>query len=129
MKSALLLAGLFAEGVTEVEEPTPTRDHTERLFRHFGLPLEVEGRRVRTWRTGPFPAKDLVVPGDFSSAAFFLVAALVTPGSEVVVEGGAEPHPHRPPHRPQGHGGGPGWRVLEGEAGSPWGGCGPGIAS
>ena len=87
VKSALLLAGLFAEGATEVEEPVPTRDHTERLFRHFGLPLWVEGNRIRTQRTGPFPAKDLVVPGDFSSAAFFLVAALLVPGSEVVVEG------------------------------------------
>jgi 3-phosphoshikimate 1-carboxyvinyltransferase len=69
VKSALLLAGLFAEGETEVEEPTPTRDHTERLFRHFGLPLWVAGNRVRTAKTGPFPAKDLTVPGDFSSAA------------------------------------------------------------
>ncbi|MER3556973.1 MAG: 3-phosphoshikimate 1-carboxyvinyltransferase, partial [Thermus sp.] len=54
VKSALLLAGLFAEGVTEVVEPIPTRDHTERLFRYFGLPLEVEGNRIRTWKTGPF---------------------------------------------------------------------------
>ncbi|RTH12539.1 3-phosphoshikimate 1-carboxyvinyltransferase, partial [Thermus scotoductus] len=87
VKSALLLAGLFAEGVTEVVEPVPTRDHTERLFRHFGLPLEAEGPRVRTRRAEPFPARDLTVPGDFSSAAFFLVAALLTPGSEVTVEG------------------------------------------
>lgn len=92
VKSALLLAGLFAEGVTEVVEPIPTRDHTERLFRHFGLPLEVvfspgEGNRIRTWKTGPFRARDLTVPGDFSSAAFFLVAALITPGSELRIEG------------------------------------------
>ncbi len=87
VKSALLLAGLFAEGVTEVVEPIPTRDHTERLFRYFGLPLEVEGNRIRTWKTGPFPARDLTVPGDFSSAAFFLVAALITKDSLVRIEG------------------------------------------
>ncbi|AEB11425.1 3-phosphoshikimate 1-carboxyvinyltransferase [Marinithermus hydrothermalis] len=87
VKSALLLAGLFAEGETEVEEPAPTRDHTERLFRHYGLPLEVEGRRVRTHIAAPYPAKDLVVPGDFSSAAFFIVAALITPESEVTIDG------------------------------------------
>ena len=122
VKSALLLAGLFAEGVTEVEEPTPTRDHTERLFRHFGLPLEVEGRRVRTWRTGPFPAKDLAVPGDFSSAAFFLVAALVTPGSEVVVEGvGLNPTRTGLLTVLKAMGADLEWRVLEGEAGEPVG--------
>lgn len=122
VKSALLLAGLFAEGVTEVEEPTPTRDHTERLFRHFGLPLEVEGRKVRTWRTGPFPAKDLVVPGDFSSAAFFLVAALVTPGSEVVVEGvGLNPTRTGLLTVLKAMGADLEWQVLEGEAGEPVG--------
>ncbi|WP_347240473.1 3-phosphoshikimate 1-carboxyvinyltransferase [Thermus sp.] len=122
VKSALLLAGLFAEGMTEVEEPLPTRDHTERLFRHFGLPLEVEGRRVRTWRTGPFPAKDLVVPGDFSSAAFFLVAALLTPGSEVVVEGvGLNPTRTGLLRVLRAMGADLEWQVLEGEAGEPVG--------
>ncbi|RIH88149.1 3-phosphoshikimate 1-carboxyvinyltransferase [Meiothermus luteus] len=87
VKSAILLAGLFAEEDTEVVEPAPTRDHTERLFRHYGLPLEVEGGLVRTRRADPFAAKDLTVPGDFSSAAFFVVAALITPDSEVILEG------------------------------------------
>ncbi len=122
VKSALLLAGLFAEGVTEVEEPVPTRDHTERLFRHFGLPLWVEGNRVRTERTSPFPAKDLTVPGDFSSAAFFLVAALLVPGSEVVVEGvGLNPTRTGLLQVLKAMGADLEWRVLEGEAGEPVG--------
>jgi 3-phosphoshikimate 1-carboxyvinyltransferase len=87
VKSALLLAGLFADDDTEVVEPAPTRDHTERLFRHYGLPVEVEGRTVRTRRADPFAARDLTVPGDISSAAFFIVAALITPESEVTLEG------------------------------------------
>jgi 3-phosphoshikimate 1-carboxyvinyltransferase len=87
VKSAILLAGLFAEGETEVFEPTPTRDHTERLFDHFRLPLQVAGRSVRTHRTRGFAAKDLTIPGDFSSAAFFLVAALITPDSDLWIEG------------------------------------------
>jgi len=122
VKSALLLAGLFAEGETEVEEPTPTRDHTERLFRHFGLPLWVAGNRVRTAKTGPFPAKDLTVPGDFSSAAFFLVAALISPGSEVVVEGvGLNPTRTGLLQVLKAMGAEVEWRVLEGEAGEPVG--------
>ncbi|RTI40179.1 3-phosphoshikimate 1-carboxyvinyltransferase, partial [Thermus scotoductus] len=122
VKSALLLAGLFAEGVTEVEEPVPTRDHTERLFRHFGLPLGVEGNRIRTRRADPFPAQDLVVPGDFSSAAFFLVAALITPGSEVVVEGvGLNPTRTGLLQVLASMGADLEWRVLEGEAGEPVG--------
>jgi 3-phosphoshikimate 1-carboxyvinyltransferase len=122
VKSALLLAGLFAEGETEVEEPTPTRDHTERLFRHFGLPLWVAGNRVRTAKMGPFPAKDLTVPGDFSSAAFFLVAALISPGSEVVVEGvGLNPTRTGLLQVLKAMGAEVEWRVLEGEAGEPVG--------
>jgi len=122
VKSALLLAGLFAEGETEVEEPIPTRDHTERLFRHFGLPLWVAGNRVRTAKTGPFPAKDLTVPGDFSSAAFFLVAALISPGSEVVVEGvGLNPTRTGLLQVLKAMGAEVEWRVLEGEAGEPVG--------
>jgi 3-phosphoshikimate 1-carboxyvinyltransferase len=122
VKSALLLAGLFAEGETEVEEPTPTRDHTERLFRHFGLPLWVVGNRVRTAKTGPFAAKDLTVPGDFSSAAFFLVAALISPGSEVVVEGvGLNPTRTGLLQVLKAMGAEVEWRVLEGEAGEPVG--------
>ncbi|MER3554216.1 MAG: 3-phosphoshikimate 1-carboxyvinyltransferase [Meiothermus sp.] len=87
VKSAVLLAGLFADEDTEVVEPAPTRDHTERVFKHYGLPVEVEGNLIRTRRAEPFTAKDLTVPGDISSAAFFIVAALITPESEVTLEG------------------------------------------
>jgi len=74
VKSALLLAALFAEGCTEIIEPAPTRDHTERMLRGFGVELQLEDRRTRL--VGPVlpTACDVVVPADFSSAAFFLVA-------------------------------------------------------
>ncbi|WP_243027667.1 3-phosphoshikimate 1-carboxyvinyltransferase [Thermus albus] len=122
VKSALLLAGLFAEGVTEVVEPVPTRDHTERLFHHFGLPLVKEGQRIRTQRAEPFPAKDLTVPGDFSSAAFFLVAALIVPDSEVTVEGvGLNPTRTGLLEVLREMGGDLEWQVVEGEAGEPVG--------
>jgi len=87
VKSAVLLAGLFAEEDTEVVEPAPTRDHTERVFRHYGLPIEVEGHLIRTRQAEPFAARDLTVPGDISSAAFFIVAALITPESDLTLEG------------------------------------------
>lgn len=87
VKSAVLLAGLFAEEDTEIVEPVPTRDHTERVFRHYGLPIEVEGSLIRTRRAAPFAAKSLTVPGDISSAAFFIVAALITSDSDLTLEG------------------------------------------
>lgn len=87
VKSALLLAGLFAEGATSVTEPRVSRDHTERIFRYFGIAcsqhgatVSVEGRPAAGW-----PAKDLRVPGDFSAAAFFLVAATIVTGSHVTI--------------------------------------------
>ncbi len=91
VKSALLLAGLNAPGFTRIEEPQPTRDHTERMLRHFGAEVTVEARgggRVATLRGQPeLLAADVVVPGDPSSAAFPLVAAAVIPGSSVMVRG------------------------------------------
>ncbi|MGQ9735976.1 MAG: 3-phosphoshikimate 1-carboxyvinyltransferase [Thermaceae bacterium] len=122
VKSALLLAGLFAEGTTEVIEPLPSRDHTERLFRHFGLPLKVQGNRIQTRKTPPFAAKDLLVPGDFSSASFFLVAALIVPGSEVRVEGvGLNPTRTGLLTVLKAMGGEVEWEVWEGEEGEPVG--------
>lgn len=86
VKSSVLLAGLFAQGETVVRQPAVTRDHTERLFRHFGLPLEVDGLKVSTCG-GQLPvAKDLTVPGDISSAAFWLVAAALVPGSDLTLK-------------------------------------------
>jgi 3-phosphoshikimate 1-carboxyvinyltransferase len=91
VKSAVLLAGLNAAGVTEVIEPEPTRDHTERMLRAFGATIEVEdaadGRHIRLGGGQQLSGAAIRVPGDPSSAAFPLVAALITPGSEVTVEG------------------------------------------
>jgi 3-phosphoshikimate 1-carboxyvinyltransferase len=85
VKSALLLAGLQADGTTEVVSPTPTRDHTERMLAARGVPLTVDGSTVRVQRGEP-AAADFEVPGDPSSAAFFVVAASITPGSEITIE-------------------------------------------
>jgi len=91
VKSALLLAGLNTPGVTTVIEPVPTRDHSERMLKGFGADLEVEveadGTRViRLTGEAEFRPQTIVVPGDPSSAAFFVVAALIVPGSDLVVE-------------------------------------------
>jgi 3-phosphoshikimate 1-carboxyvinyltransferase len=85
VKSALLLAGLQADGSTEVVSPALSRDHTERMLAAFGAPLTVDGLTVRVEPGEPKPF-ELVVPGDPSSAAFFVVAATITPGSHVVLE-------------------------------------------
>lgn len=85
VKSALILAGLQAEGPTEVVEPVATRDHTERMLRWLGVRVDDVGRGVSV-QASPVPGFELHVPGDPSSAAFFVVGALVTPGSELVVE-------------------------------------------
>ena len=85
VKSAILLAGLFADGVTTVDQPVPTRDHTERLLEYFGVPVTREGTSVSV-RGGTLPrARDVDVPGDVSIAAFWLVAAATQPGSSVRV--------------------------------------------
>jgi len=91
VKSAVLLAGLNTPGITTVIEPVPTRDHSERMLRGFGAELDVEiepdGTRVISIRgEAELRPQVIDVPGDPSSAAFFLVAALITPGSEVVIE-------------------------------------------
>jgi 5-enolpyruvylshikimate-3-phosphate synthase len=90
VKSAVLLAGLNAPGITTVIEPEPTRDHTEHLLRHFGAEVEVEttkagGRIIRLTGQPEFRAAPIDVPGDPSSAAFPMVAALLVPGSEVTI--------------------------------------------
>jgi len=86
VKTALLLAGLQAAGTTEIVEPAPSRDHSERMLRALGAPVErIDPVTVRTRAGAPQPF-ELVVPGDPSSAVFFAVAAAVTPGSEVTLE-------------------------------------------
>jgi 3-phosphoshikimate 1-carboxyvinyltransferase len=91
VKSAVLLAGLMAPGETSVIEPEPTRDHSERLLRHFGAEVAVadsaEGRVVTLTGQPELSARAVAVPGDPSSAAFPLVAALLLPGSEITIEG------------------------------------------
>ncbi len=91
VKSAVLLAGLGAAGVTEVIESAPTRDHSERLLRHFGAEVRVseegDGRRISLTGQPELIARPVRVPGDPSSAAFPVVAALITPGSEIRLPG------------------------------------------
>jgi 3-phosphoshikimate 1-carboxyvinyltransferase len=81
VKSALLLAGLYADGETEVIEPHPTRDYTERMLAAFGWPIAFEPGRAKLSGGHALRATDVEVPADFSSAAFFLVAASIVPGS------------------------------------------------
>lgn len=89
VKSAVLLAGLNAPGITRVEEPEATRDHTENMLRHFGATVSVQlsgaGRIIELQGQPELRAADVVVPGDPSSAAFPLVAALLVPGSKVTI--------------------------------------------
>ncbi|TAJ90883.1 3-phosphoshikimate 1-carboxyvinyltransferase, partial [bacterium] len=86
VKSAVILAGLQAEGVTVVEEPQQSRDHTEIMAQAFGVKLKVEGgRSVVLEGRQRLSARDVRVPGDLSSAAFFLAAAAAIPGSDLVI--------------------------------------------
>lgn len=90
VKSAVLLAGLNTAGITRVIEPVPTRDHSERMLKGFGARLEVEeanGERVISLHgEADLRPQTIEVPGDPSSAAFFIVAALIVPGSELTIE-------------------------------------------
>lgn len=87
VKTAVVLAGLQAGGVTEIVEPDPSRDHTERMLGALGAPLErIDDRTLRVHAGAPSPF-ELEVPGDPSSAAFFVVAAAIVPGSSIVIEG------------------------------------------
>jgi 3-phosphoshikimate 1-carboxyvinyltransferase len=89
VKSCVLLAGLFARGATTVVEPELTRDHTERLFAKLGLPIECDGTRIRlahgSWEGPQIRASDWEIPGDISSAAFWMVAASVREGACVTL--------------------------------------------
>jgi 3-phosphoshikimate 1-carboxyvinyltransferase len=85
LKSALLLAGLFAKGKTAIQEPIPCRDHTERMLKDFGAQITVQGNVIEIQGGGELKARELQVPGDFSSAAFLIASALIVPGSEVKI--------------------------------------------
>jgi 3-phosphoshikimate 1-carboxyvinyltransferase len=88
VKSCILLAGLMAQGETTVTEPALSRDHSERMLRAFGAQLTVDPETCSVTVTGPaqLQGQNVIVPGDISSAAFWLVAAAIVPGSELVVE-------------------------------------------
>jgi 3-phosphoshikimate 1-carboxyvinyltransferase len=86
VKSAVLLAGLYADGTTSVTEPAQTRDHTERAMAAFGIDVVVDGATVSVAGGQRATARTLTVPGDFSSAAFWMVAAAALPGSRVEIE-------------------------------------------
>ena len=87
VKSAIMLAGLYAEGETVVREPHLSRDHSERMLRHFGAKVESFPGGVRLSGGVELSGRDIVVPGDISSAAFFMVAALIVPDSELIIRG------------------------------------------
>lgn len=86
VKSGVLLAGLWADGTTSVTEPAPTRDHTERMLRGFGYDVKTNGATASLQGGGSLKACKIDVPGDISSAAFFLVAASIAPNSDLVLE-------------------------------------------
>ncbi len=85
VKSCLLLAGLYAEGETRVTEPAPTRDHTERMLNGFGYAVKREGATASLTGGGSLSAGKIDVPADISSAAFFIVAASITPGADLTL--------------------------------------------
>ena len=86
VKSGLLLAGLYAQGKTTITEPVMTRDHTERMLQHFGVDVQRNGLTVSINPGQTLKAADFNVPGDMSCAAFFIVAAAISPNSDVVIE-------------------------------------------
>ncbi|HBT20514.1 MAG TPA: 3-phosphoshikimate 1-carboxyvinyltransferase [Peptococcaceae bacterium] len=87
VKSALLLAGLFCEGTTVISEKVKTRDHTERMLKAFGADIEIkdEGRRILLKGPSHLRGREVKVPGDISSASFFIVAGCLVPGSEIII--------------------------------------------
>tara|TARA_A100001234_G_scaffold101472_1_gene89335 strand:+ start:187 stop:1500 length:1314 start_codon:yes stop_codon:yes gene_type:complete len=90
VKSCLMLAGLFAEGETKITEKTITRDHTERMFMEYGLPIEIkpsgQSRTISVNKASRIYPQDIKVPGDFSSASFFILAALICPDSSIKIK-------------------------------------------
>ncbi|HHW41945.1 MAG TPA: 3-phosphoshikimate 1-carboxyvinyltransferase [Syntrophomonadaceae bacterium] len=85
VKSAILLAGLYAQGTTQVTQPVPCRDHTERMLQAFGADVEVDGMTVRIKGGKDLHAQKVMVPGDISAASFLLVAGSVVPGSDILI--------------------------------------------
>ncbi len=86
IKSAVLLAGLYAQGQTTIIEPAPSRDHTERMLRALGVDIKSQGRTIVLNPPKDLTAKNVNVPADISSAAFFLVAGAIIPNSEITIK-------------------------------------------
>ena len=86
VKSSLLLAGLYANGQTCITEPAPTRDHTERMLRGFGYPVQTRGNKICVLGGGKLTATTIDVPADISSAAFFMVGASIAVGSDLTLQ-------------------------------------------
>ncbi|MDQ0342006.1 3-phosphoshikimate 1-carboxyvinyltransferase [Lederbergia wuyishanensis] len=86
VKSAILLAGIFADGETSVLEPENSRDHTERMLQEFGGSVETKGLKKTVRGKQTLKGSSINVPGDISSAAFFLVAGSIIPGSEIIIK-------------------------------------------
>ncbi len=86
VKSSILLASLFAEGTTVINEPVASRNHTEIMLNHFGANIQKKGNVITSTPVKELYAKDLEVPGDISSAAFFMVAGLIVPNSNIVIK-------------------------------------------
>lgn len=85
VKTAVLFAGLYADGATTYNEPLKSRDHSERMLSAFGAKVETNGNEVTIYPAAKLNAQTIVVPGDISSAAFFIAAALIVPNSEVTI--------------------------------------------
>ncbi len=86
VKSAVLFAGLYADGATTYSEPSKSRDHSERMLKAFGADIEIDGNSVTINPAVKLNAQNITVPGDISSAAFFVAAALIVPGSKLTVK-------------------------------------------
>lgn len=86
VKSSVLLAGLYADGATSVTEPYISRNHTELMFRHFGVELQTKETTATVFPAKELTAQKVIVPGDISSAAYFIVAGLIVPNSEIVIK-------------------------------------------
>ncbi|KKM63007.1 hypothetical protein LCGC14_1515860, partial [marine sediment metagenome] len=85
LKSAVILAGLLSEGETEINEPVPSRDHTERMLDYLGAEIKKDKKVIRVQGKNKFKAKKIIVSGDFSSACFFVAAALLAEDSEIII--------------------------------------------
>ena len=90
VKSCILFAGLYSKGITEIEEKVTARDHTVRMFNHFGIPIDISQSKaakiIKMSRTEVINPSNINICGDFSSASFFILAALITPNSELLLK-------------------------------------------